>query len=280
MYQRHGHLNKIFVVMGQEIKKGDLIGTVGNGNGQYVNASHDHADFPIKKLASWTGYVFGWTKEEVQKAYSDPKPFRKICAPWFDHLGWGYLELATYGAKKCFHPGEDWNGKGGGDSDFGLPVYSAFDGKVIYCYDGKEKNGGWGKLLVIEEKKEIPKQDEVVPIPVKIIEAETIPEVPEVKEEKTEEVKSEVVPVDWNFLIGKIKELVNLIFNKKNNMQKKWYRSWTIWFNIAMLVIAVINELAKIIPISSEILGMITIIGNILLRVKTTMGIIFSEEIE
>ena len=54
---------------------------------------------------------------------------------------------------------------------------------------------------------------------------------------------------------------------------KKWYQSWTIWFNIAMLVIATINELAKIVPISPVILGDITVLGNILLRFKTVMGI-------
>ena len=61
-------------------------------------------------------------------------------------------------------------------------------------------------------------------------------------------------------------------------MQKKWYQSWTIWFNIAMLVIATINELAKIIPISPAVLANVTIFGNILLRFKTTMGIIFGDD--
>lgn len=229
MYQRHGHLNKIFVVVGQKVKKGDLIGTVGNGNGQYINASHDHADFPKRKLSSWTGYVFGWTKEEVAEVYADPKPFRKICAPWFVNLGWGYLEYATYGAKKCYHPGEDWNGKGGGDSDLGLPIYSAFDGNVVYCYDGKEKNAGWGKLLVIEEIKEElkpepekieePKIEDVSPEPVKVLEAETVTkieeEIPAGASYGLGDEKVEIVPVDWKFVWEKIKELINLIFNKK-----------------------------------------------------------------
>jgi hypothetical protein len=151
MWQRHGHVNKIFVVKGQTVKKGDIIATVGNGNGQYKNASHDHADFPNQILNPWTSYVFGISKEGVRHLYSDPKPFRKICAPWYDHLGWGYLDYATYGTNHCYHPGEDWNGKGAGDSDFDFPIYSAFDSKVVYIYDGTGSNGGWGKLIVLKE---------------------------------------------------------------------------------------------------------------------------------
>ena len=58
-------------------------------------------------------------------------------------------------------------------------------------------------------------------------------------------------------------------------MQKKWYQSWTIWFNIIMLAIATVNDLAGIFPIPKEFLINLTIVGNILLRIKTTMGIIF-----
>ena len=54
---------------------------------------------------------------------------------------------------------------------------------------------------------------------------------------------------------------------------KKWYQSYTIWFNLAMFIIATINELAKIVPISSAILGDITVVGNILLRFKTVLPI-------
>jgi len=56
---------------------------------------------------------------------------------------------------------------------------------------------------------------------------------------------------------------------------KKWYESWTVWFNIAILAIATINELAKIVPISAEVMGMVGVIGNLLLRIKTETGIYF-----
>jgi hypothetical protein len=40
-----------------------------------------------------------------------------------------------------------------------------------------------------------------------------------------------------------------------------------------MLAIVTINELAKIVPISAEIMGTVEVIGNLLLRIKTETGI-------
>jgi hypothetical protein len=154
-YFRYGHMDKVFVKKGDIVRKGDKIATVGNGNGQYKGASHLHLDIPTKKLKTWTSYVFGYSKKKVAEIYADPKEYRKIVAPWFDHFGWEYLQLATYGTRKCYHPGEDLNGKGSGDSDFGLPIYSACDGEVVYCYDGNDSNGGWGKLLVVDKRNDI-----------------------------------------------------------------------------------------------------------------------------
>jgi len=150
-YFRYGHAKDLFVKVGDTIKKGQKIGTIGNGNGQYINASHLHFDIAKRNIQTWTKYVFGMSKNEVRNLYDDPGKYRKSVLPGFHHFGWEYLELATYGSKKCYHPGEDLNGKGAGDADYGLPFYSPVDGKVIYCYDGKDKNEGWGKLLVIRK---------------------------------------------------------------------------------------------------------------------------------
>lgn len=153
-YHRFGHLLDVSVKVGDTIVKNQKIGTLGTGNGQW--SAHLHYDCPTAKLSAWTGYVFGMSKESVAKLYADPKPWRMIVAPWFDHFGYGYLEHANYGTaavpKWCYHPGEDLNGKGAGNADLGDPIFSPCDGEVVYVFDdGKAKNGGWGKLVVIKE---------------------------------------------------------------------------------------------------------------------------------
>lgn len=46
-----------------------------------------------------------------------------------------------------WHPGEDWNGRGGGDTDLGDPVYAISNGKVLeFGY----YQPSWGNLVLIE----------------------------------------------------------------------------------------------------------------------------------
>lgn len=44
------------------------------------------------------------------------------------------------------HLGEDWNGKGGGDSDLGDPIYSMGSGVVVLSEDIKV---GWGNCIIV-----------------------------------------------------------------------------------------------------------------------------------
>jgi len=47
-----------------------------------------------------------------------------------------------------YHPGEDWNGQGGGDTDLGQPIYAAAGGKVV----GKGFDNNFGNMLLIVHK--------------------------------------------------------------------------------------------------------------------------------
>lgn len=44
------------------------------------------------------------------------------------------------------HPGEDWNGVGGGNTDLGDPVYSIGHGMVVFA---KDVRMGWGNVVIV-----------------------------------------------------------------------------------------------------------------------------------
>lgn len=60
--------------------------------------------------------------------------------------GNGYYKARGMRLSAPVHFGEDWNGKGGGDSDMGAPVYSIGDGVVTWAYDVHQ---GWGNVIII-----------------------------------------------------------------------------------------------------------------------------------
>jgi murein DD-endopeptidase MepM/ murein hydrolase activator NlpD len=47
---------------------------------------------------------------------------------------------------RSYHPGEDWNGLGGGNSDLGDPVHSIGHGLVVFAKDARL---GWGNVVII-----------------------------------------------------------------------------------------------------------------------------------
>jgi murein DD-endopeptidase MepM/ murein hydrolase activator NlpD len=49
-----------------------------------------------------------------------------------------------------YHPGEDWNGDGGGSSDVGTPVYAMAGGTVVAIKDKVFTSGDYGSGIVIE----------------------------------------------------------------------------------------------------------------------------------
>ena len=56
----------------------------------------------------------------------------------------GYYKARGY--RPNGHLGEDWNGKGGGDTDLGDPVYAVSHGAVVYAQDFGH---GWGNVVII-----------------------------------------------------------------------------------------------------------------------------------
>lgn len=58
--------------------------------------------------------------------------------------GEGYYRARGYRANG--HLGDDWNGKGGGDTDLGDPVYSVAHGVVVFAQSFAH---GWGNVVIV-----------------------------------------------------------------------------------------------------------------------------------
>jgi hypothetical protein len=54
---------------------------------------------------------------------------------------------------------------------------------------------------------------------------------------------------------------------------KKWYQSWTVWFNLIGIFVDAVNSVAQIVPIPAGFLTYVILLGNIALRLKTVTGI-------
>ncbi|RIH81142.1 Murein hydrolase activator NlpD [Calidithermus terrae] len=62
--------------------------------------------------------------------------------------GCGFLDPAYEQATGWLHPGADYNGRGGGDTDLGDPVYAVTDGTVVEVGFFKV----WGNLVLIHHE--------------------------------------------------------------------------------------------------------------------------------
>lgn len=59
----------------------------------------------------------------------------------------GLVDDAYFKNLGAWHPGEDWNGRTGGDTDLGAPVYAISNGKVLWAdYNPKS----WGNIVLLE----------------------------------------------------------------------------------------------------------------------------------
>lgn len=64
-----------------------------------------------------------------------------------DHFGFEFLDRDFQGR---LHPGEDFNGPGGGNSDLGMPVYPICAGEVSFISPIGKPNYGWGNLVYVK----------------------------------------------------------------------------------------------------------------------------------
>lgn len=146
------HMDRNYVRVGQKVTKNVTpIGSIGTGNGQYMA----HLHFSISEglsVADLYRYVNGWQKTKVTQYYRDPRnvDFSAMFGRKVDVGSFGYDWLQWYG--NGYHPGVDVNGLGGGNTDIGMPFRSSCDGVVVYEKRTWLRNGGWGNLVIIEEK--------------------------------------------------------------------------------------------------------------------------------
>ena len=70
----------------------------------------------------------------------------------------GYYKARGLRLRSPKHFGEDWNGKGGGDSDLHDPIYACGNGVVTFAYDIR---GGWGRVIIIRHAYRDPKSSQI-----------------------------------------------------------------------------------------------------------------------
>jgi murein DD-endopeptidase MepM/ murein hydrolase activator NlpD len=70
----------------------------------------------------------------------------------------GYYTSRGVRLREPVHFGEDWNGKGGGDTDLGDPVYACADGVVTWAYN---VHAGWGNVVMIRHAYRDPASSQV-----------------------------------------------------------------------------------------------------------------------
>ncbi len=153
-YHLFAHMDKNLVRKGDKVVKYKTpIGTVGDGNGQYLA----HLHFSISEglsVKNLIKYIRGWSKRNVKRYYCDPRKvnFEKMFGRKMDvgNFGYDWLDWIGYG----YHPGVDVNGLGGGNTDFGYEFKSSCNGTVVYEWRGWGKNRGWGNLVIIREEEE------------------------------------------------------------------------------------------------------------------------------
>lgn len=97
-------------------------------------------DFLQTDITPADGFDFPFGDANGQGAYTDQ-------ATGKTHQGW--YSATRFGEKYSLglHPGEDWNGRGGGNTDLGQPVFAVAQGRVVFA---EQCGQPWGNVIVIE----------------------------------------------------------------------------------------------------------------------------------
>lgn len=97
---------------------------------EYINAEAPPAD----------GFDFPVGNADGEGFYTDKATGKQ-------HNGWYVATRFAEEYSLGIHPGEDWNGAGGGDTDLGQDVYAVANGRVIFAaHCGRL----WGNVIIIE----------------------------------------------------------------------------------------------------------------------------------
>lgn len=108
--------------------------------GQPKSTGNPFDDFLQTDVMPADGFDFPFGDADGKGAYTDK-------ATGKTHTGW-YV-ATKFGEKYSLgiHPGEDWNGNGGGNTDLGQPVYAVANGRVVVA---EQCGQPWGSVVVIE----------------------------------------------------------------------------------------------------------------------------------
>jgi murein DD-endopeptidase MepM/ murein hydrolase activator NlpD len=97
---------------------------------EYMNAEAPPAD----------GFDFPIGDPDAEGIYTDKATGKQ-------HNGWYVATRFAEEYSLGIHPGEDWNGAGGGDTDLGQDVYAVANGRVVFAaHCGRL----WGNVIIIE----------------------------------------------------------------------------------------------------------------------------------
>ncbi len=100
----------------------------------------DFDEYMRADFAPADGFDFPFGDGEGGGSYTDPATGKR-------HTGWYVATRFAEQYSLGIHPGEDWNGSGGGDTDLGQPVHAVANGRVAFARDCGRL---WGNVVILE----------------------------------------------------------------------------------------------------------------------------------